>query len=156
MRQLEEPKQKIENTMAIIEEINKSHISIRAMSISLFLVPFWYLSVFLFGNEFYKSADNFVVLAFCLVISISSSVLFYLFTEKIGGLENTKEPMLNFMSFSVVILSIWLLLLIFTTFSFDFLFNQKIYLYWFVVIYYIPLLVLNLLVLVFGVDKTKL
>ena len=142
--------------MAIIEEINKSHISIRAMSISLFLVPFWYLSVCLFGNEFYKSADNFVVLAFCLVISISSSVLFYLFTEKIGGLENTKEPMLNCMSFSVVILSIWLLLLIFTTFSFDFLFNQKIYLYWFVVIYYIPLLVLNLLVLVFGVDKTKL
>ena len=141
--------------MAIIEEINKSHISIRAMSISLFLVPFWYLSVFLFGNEFYKSADNFVVLAFCLVISFSSSVIFYLFTEKTGGLENTKEPMLNCMSFSVIILSIWLLLLIFTTYSFDFLFNQKIYFYWFVVIYYIPLLFLNLLVLVFGVDKTK-
>jgi hypothetical protein len=141
--------------MAIIEEINKSHISIRAMSISLFLVPFWYLSVFLFGNEFYKSADNFVVLAFCLVVSISSSVFFYLFTEKTGGLENTKEPMLNCMSFSVAILSIWLLLLIFITYSFDFLFKQKIYFYWFVVIYYIPFLVLNLLVLVFGVDKTK-
>ena len=155
MRQLKEPKPLTENTMAIIEEINKSHISIRAMSISLFLVPFWYLSVFLFGNEFYKSADNFVVLAFCLVISFSSSVIFYLFTEKTGGLENTKEPMLNCMSFSVIILSIWLLLLIFTTYSFDFLFNQKIYFYWFVVIYYIPLLFLNLLVLVFGVDKTK-
>ena len=155
MRQLKEPKPLTENTMAIIEEINKSHISIRAMSISLFLVPFWYLSVFLFGNDFYKSADNFVVLAFCLVISFSSSVIFYLFTEKTGGLENTKEPMLNCMSFSVIILSIWLLLLIFTTYSFDFLFNQKIYFYWFVVIYYIPLLFLNLLVLVFGVDKTK-
>ncbi len=139
--------------MAIIEEINKSHISIRAMTISLLLVQFWYLSVFLFGNEFYKSADNFVVLAFCLVICISSSVLFYLFTEKVGGLENTTEPMLNCMSVSVFILSIWLLLLILTTYSFDFLFNQRIYFFWFVVIYYIPLLFLNLLVLVFRVDK---
>ena len=139
--------------MAIIEEINKSHISIRAISISLFLVPFWYLSVFLFGNEFYKSADNFVVVSFCLVISVSSSVLFYLFTEKTGGLENTREPMLNCMSFCVAILSIWLLLLIFVSYSLDFLFNKKIFFYWFVVIYYVPFLILNLLLLVFGVDK---
>jgi hypothetical protein len=140
--------------MAIIEEINKSHISIRAISISLFLVPFWYLSVFLFGNEFYISADNFVVLAFCLVLSISSSVLFYLFIEKTGGFEKTTEPMLNCMSVSIILLSVWLLLLlIFTTYSFDFLFNQKIFFYWFIVIYFIPILVLNLLVLVLGVDK---
>ena len=141
--------------MAIIEEINKSHISIRAISISSLLVPFWYLSVFLFGNDFYKSADNFVIISFCLVVSISSSVIFYLFTEKTGGLENTNEPMLNCMSFSVAILCIWLLLLIFITYSFDFFFNQKICFYWFVVIYYSLFLILNLLLLVFGVDKKE-
>ena len=141
--------------MAIIEEINKSHISIRAISISSLLVPSWYLSVFLFGNDFYKSADNFVIISFCLVVSISSSVIFYQIKEKTGGLENTNEPMLNCMSFSVAILCIWLLLLIFITYSFDFFFNQKIYFYWFVVIYYSPFLILNLLLLVFGVDKKE-
>ncbi len=141
--------------MAIIEEINKSHISIRAVSISFFLVPFWYISVFLFGNEFYRSSDNLVILSFCIVISLSSSGLFSLFTSKIGDLKSTKEPLLNSMSVSVVMISIWLLLLIFACYSLDFLFNKKIYFYWFVSIYYIPILFLNLLHWFFGGDKKK-
>lgn len=141
--------------MSIIEEINKSHISIRAFAITLFIIPFWYFSTYLFGNDFFKSADNFVILSFCLIVSFSSSVLLYLFIDKVGDLEKSKEPMLDNMSVTVVLICFWLLILILTVYSLDFFFKIKIYFYYYVLIYYAPIIIFNTLQLLFGVDKRK-
>jgi hypothetical protein len=52
------------------------------------------------------------------------------------------------MSISVALLSVWLSLLIFIVYSFEFLFNQFIYFYWFIVIYFIPIFILGLSALI--------
>lgn len=141
--------------MSIIQEINNSHISIKTISLSSFLLPFWYLSVFLFGNDFFKSADNFVILAFCLVIIFSSSVLFYIFIDKVNTDDQSKDRMINNMSVGVMLLSIWILILIFIIYSVKFFFEKEIYFYFFCVIYYIPIIILNLLSMVFDVKKNE-
>lgn len=141
--------------MSIIQEINNSHISIKSISVSMFLLPFWYLSVFLFGNDFFKSADNFVIISFCLVIIFSSSIFFYIFIDKVADEDLSKDKMLNNMTVAVMLLGIWLILLIFLMYSIKFYFKMEIYFYYFCIIYFIPIVVLNFLTLVFGVEKEK-
>lgn len=139
--------------MSILKEINESHISLQAIALSLFLVPFWYISIYLFGKGFYKSADNIVVLAMCIVISLTSSVLFYLLCDKRGGLENTENPLINNMAVSVILLSFWITLLIFIAYSLNFFFKRQFYFYWYVMIYYLPILILNFLSMISEDDE---
>ena len=142
--------------MSLLKELNDSHITIRAISLSLFLLPFWYISIYLFGNEFYVLSGNIVVLSLCLVICITSSALFYVFCFKTTDFEKTtNNALISNMTIAVVFLSLWISTLIFIIYSIDFLFNRKIYFYWFIVIYYAPILILNFLLLVFGNQKKE-
>lgn len=138
--------------MSILKEINESHISLQATALTLFLVPFWYVSIYLFAKDFYKSSDTIVILAMCIVISLTSSVLFFLFCDKQSGLENTEKPLISNMILSVILLSFWITLLIFITYSLHFFFNRQLYFYSFVIIYYLPILFLNFLSMVCGAD----
>ena len=140
--------------MSILEDLNSSHISIRAISVTLFLLPFWYLSVFLFANDFFKSADYFVILSFCLIVIFSSSFFLYFFIDKIDS-QKSKDKILSCMSVSVMFLCLWILLLIFVLFSIKFLFKIEIYFYYFCIIYFAPIFILNILVLVFGNQENK-
>jgi hypothetical protein len=139
--------------MALVEEINKSHVAVRAFAITLFLSPFWYLSTFLFANNFYKSADNLVVFSFCIILSLSSSIVFYIFVDKTTELKKTAEPLLNGMTASVFVIAIWLLLLMFLNFTSKFIFGKELHFYWFVVIYFTPIIILAILASLFSNRK---
>ena len=69
--------------MSILKELNESHASLKAIALNLFIIPFWYVAIFLFNNEFYKSSDSIIITTMCIVISLVSSVFFSIFLIKI-------------------------------------------------------------------------
>ena len=97
-----------------------------------------------FNNEFYKSADNLIMLAMCIVLSLVSTFLvsemFYRADEEVNETSEEGWYVIYLFSNSIFLLCSWLSLLIFTIYSLGFLFNIYIYFYWFLVIYFFPLI----------------
>ena len=132
--------------MSIIQEVNESNEIIKAKAVNLLLLPFWYVSMFLFNKSFYSKEDTVIIVAMCIVLSLISSFSLSLCLDIFINKNNKSDNIyLNTMSISVALLSVWLSLLIFITYSFEFLFNQFIYFYWFIIIYFSPILVLALI-----------
>ena len=134
--------------MSILKELQESHDAIKAISLSAFLIPFWYVAIYLFGNNLFLLSGNIVVLAFCIILSVVSASLSSWFCAQTILLDEKVSNLTNNMIVSVVILSLWLALLIFITYSLEFLFKKISYLYWFIIIYFAPILILNFLALV--------
>jgi hypothetical protein len=135
--------------MSIIKEVNESNQIIKAKAVNILLLPFWYVSIFLFNNSFYSKADIIINLAMCIVLSLVSSFLLSVgLSQYIQPNKNENNLYLNAISISVAFLCVWLSLLIFIVYSFEFLFNQFIYFYWFIVIYFIPIFILVLFALI--------
>jgi hypothetical protein len=141
--------------MSLFKEITESHDTVKAIAIILFLIPFWYVAIFLFNNEFYKSSDNLIILAMCIVISMISAVLFSIFVHNIYEAKNENKTILEHMGVCVAVLIIWLSILIFSFYSLGFLLNIYIYFYWFLVIYFAPLILFNFQQKVFGKSINK-
>lgn len=141
--------------MSLFKEITESHDTVKAIAIILFLIPFWYVAIFLFNNEFYKSSDNLIILAMCIVISMISAVLFSFFVHNIYEAKNENKTIVEHMGVCVAVLIIWLSILIFSFYSLGFLLNIYIYFYWFLVIYFAPLILFNFLQIVFGKSINK-
>lgn len=141
--------------MSLIKELEESHDSIKALALNLLLIPFWYVAIFIFNNEFYVSSDIIIKLAMCIVISISSSVLFTIFLYKIDAEKKVNKTFFQNMIISVSMLAMWLSALIFATYSLGFLFNIYIYFYSFLVIYFSPIIFLNLLPILLGEKNTQ-
>lgn len=139
-KKIDELNLKIRNKMSFLKELNDSHITLKAFALNVFLIPFWYVSIYLFNNEFFMKNDIVIILAMCITISlISCGTLSFIFRIS----ENNKNNNLIFeeMGMSIMILCIWLSILIFSIYSIGFLFNIYIYFYWFLVIYFIPIIV---------------
>jgi hypothetical protein len=137
------------NIMSLLKEIFEAGEFIKAKATILFLIPFWYVSIYLFNYQFYHREDTIIIVTMCIVISIVSSFslaacLIFLFNPK-----QVKNTYLNAMSASVIILCLWLSLLIFIVYSSGFLFNQFIFFYLFIIIYFFPILVAGLVILLF-------
>lgn len=141
--------------MALLKELDESHESIKAVALNLFLIPFWYVSIFIFNNEFYKSSDSIIIFTMCIVISLISSFLFHVFLSKLKEPDNREKPFFETMLSSVALLTIWLSALIFVVYSLGFLFKIFIYFYWFLVIYFTPIIGLLILQSLFAEKKIE-
>ena len=140
--------------MSILKELNESHASLKAIALNLFIIPFWYVAIFLFNNEFYKSSDSIIITTMCIVISLVSSVFFFIFLIKIE--VNTSDNIFfEKMMVSTAMLIAWLSVLIFVFYSLGFLFGIYLYFYWFLVIYFFPLILFYLLIEIFGDDNAN-
>jgi CDP-diglyceride synthetase len=142
--------------MSYIKDLSESHDSIKAISLNLILIPFWYVSIFMFNKEFYKASDSLIVISFCIVLSFLSSMLLAFFWNIIDIKNNIKVDFFSNMNTSIGVLTIWLSALIFITYSFGFLFKQYIYFYWFIVIYFSPIILIYILGFLFPDKKTDL
>lgn len=134
--------------MSILKEINESHISLKAISFNLFLIPFWYVAIFIFNNEFYKSADSIIILAMCIVITLSSSGYFSFVLSFFKVESDKRKAFFTQMILAVSILCAWLSLLIFIVYSLGFLFDIYIYFYSFLSLYFIPIFISHLLAII--------
>lgn len=142
--------------MSYIKDLSESHESIKGLALNLFLIPFWYVSIFLFNREFYKTSDSIITVCLCVVISFLSSILLSLFWNKIDLKNNRKVELFANMVTSIGVLIMWLSFLIFITYSFGFLFKQYIYFYWFIVIYFAPVILIYILEFLFPDKETDL
>lgn len=132
--------------MSIIEDVNKLSVSLRIIAVNIFLIPFWYISIYLFNNDLYKSLDYILIFAICIVFSISSSLpLGDMMNKAEKESKDYVESLENYFAMtlsSIITLCIWLSILIFVTYSLKFLYNFTFDFYYFVVIYYIPIVTL--------------
>lgn len=136
--------------MSIIREVNESNEIIKAKAVNLLLIPFWYVSMFLFNKSFYSKENTIIVVTMCVVLSLISSFSLSISIDGFINRNNKGDNIyLNTMSLSVAILCVWLSLLIFIVYSFGFLFNQFIFFYWFIVIYFSPIFILGLIFVMF-------
>ncbi len=142
--------------MSYIKDLGESHDSMKSIALNLIIIPFWYVAIFLFNKDFYLNSDTIIITLFSIIISFLSSMLFTFFLNKMDEKNSTPADMFGNMIASIAILSIWLSFLIFTTYSFRFLFNQEIYFYWFVVIYFTPVILIYILEFLFPDEKTDL
>ena len=131
--------------MSILKEINDLNNSLKALAINVFLIPFWYVAIFLFNNEFYTSSDNLIILSMTIVISLSSSGFLTFLLHLLNFAEVNSERFLNETMVSVLLLTTWISLLIFIIYSLGFLFNIYIYFYYFLLIYFSPLAIILIL-----------
>jgi hypothetical protein len=136
--------------MSIIDDINKAHFGIKAIALNLILLPFWYVAIYLFNNDFYIKGDYIIIIAMCIALSMISSFFTSILYDKItSSLNKTKYNIINLMGITIMILTIWLSILIVFFYSIGFLFNIYIYFYWFLVIYSAPIILFNLFYLLF-------
>lgn len=91
-----------------LSEFIKARVSL------LLLLPFWYLSLFLFQTDFFNSSDLILKIVTCFCISLPAELIMYLNISNImirrGYEENNIK---NVPDFTIFILTIWLALLIF-------------------------------------------
>lgn len=56
--------------MGVIEEINKLHISVQTVGAAfLFIMPIWYIDIFLFANHFFNTNPIYIPIVFSFVLS---------------------------------------------------------------------------------------
>ena len=56
--------------MGVIEEINKLHISVQTVAMAfLFIMPIWYIDIFLFANHFFSKNPFYVPIVFSFVLT---------------------------------------------------------------------------------------
>ena len=156
--------------MSIINEINNLHITLKALLLNLFLMPFWYIAIYLFNDDFYHNADIIIIVVFSLVLSVISSMsVAYLF-ELSGDLDIEKSKVTddsksltkkeikkrktldNKMLFddtlrSVFVLSVLMSIMIFVFYSLKYYCDFLIDFYYFIVINFSIILLVLIIIL---------
>jgi hypothetical protein len=93
--------------MSIIQEVNESNEIIKAKAVNLLLLPFWYVSMFLFNKPFYSKEDTIIIVAMCIVLSLISSFSLSISLDPFINKNNNGDNIyLNTMSISVALLCI--------------------------------------------------
>lgn len=130
--------------MSIFKEINDSEEEIKLIAIPLFLVPFWVVVIFLFNNEFYRASDSIIIITMSIVISMVSAFWFFSIMFLIYRMNKQKSELLQTMGFSVILLIVWTSILTVILYSIGFLYNIYFYFFYVLVIFCIPILIVNL------------
>lgn len=130
--------------MSYIKDIQESHDALKGIVSSLFLMPFWYLTIFLVNHELYTN-NNFTTLV---VISFVLSITSFIFMVIVALLSDSPDDNSTFFEvtiFCVSLLWLWKVILLFVVYTIAFLFKQELYFYSYIVIYFFPIIILILI-----------
>lgn len=128
--------------MTFYKEISESHDTIKSIGLSTLVSPFWFLSLFLFNHNFYNNSDLVIKIILCLLLSMSSVIVLSVFAFNVN---KSKYNLVQNVSVSIFILIIWKAILIFSIYSICFFFQVQLYFYWYILIYFIPLVIISIL-----------
>ncbi len=119
-----------------LSELIKERVSI------LLLLPFWYLSLYLFNFEFYNNSDLILKIVTCFCLSLPAELTVSLNLVRLSSHKNTSEEKLNyFADLSIFLLIKWLSILMFSSYIFDIFTSYYIpFLLLVCVFYFLPLL----------------
>jgi hypothetical protein len=151
--------------MSYISEIKDLHVTIKAILLNCGLMPFWYVAIYLFNNDFFQKSELILILSLCVVIILSASffftAIFFVAHLQDKAINNNTETFsfFDYSLTSIILLGTWLATLIFIFYSVDFFTNYKIIFYYFVVLYFAPLALYALLLIAnyfLNVKKTSI
>ena len=92
-------------------ELIKARISV------LLLLPFWYLSLYMFNTDFYNNSDLILKVVTCLCLSLPAELsLSFSLTKVFTNRGYTEDKLKDLADFSVFILIKWLSILIFISY----------------------------------------
>lgn len=131
--------------MSIIKEINESHDFIQAKATNLFILPFWYVAIYLFNNEFYVKADSLIIVSMCIAFTLISTFSTTFLFIRINSKKDEYSDFFSNTVVSVAFIMAWLAFLIILFYTLGYLFNIYIYFFWFLVIYSSPIALLYIL-----------
>ncbi|GGE23101.1 hypothetical protein [Psychroflexus salis] len=115
-------------------DIDKIPRHLKTLLINSVLLPFWYISIYIFHPKFYKTDDFLIIASVCIGLTIVSSLL----TSIILTLSEKEAHILeeNIVVPSVAIQVILLSLIIFLGYLFKVFFDKIFYFYGFLLTYF--------------------
>ncbi len=140
--------------MSYLKDIQESPDTLKGLALSLLLMPFWYLTIFLVNHSLYTNSNFTILLTISFVLSVSS----FAFTLSIAALlDNPKKPpdFILVAVFSVSMLWLWKVILLFIVYSMSFLFKKQLYLYSYIVIYFSAIFIMIIIALIINSRKNK-
>ena len=126
---------------------------LRNMSINIFLIPFWYISIYLFGPSIYNSKDSILIASVCISYTIISAFLAYVTAFVLDKKPRKKKKRFHH---GTIIMSFinqvsWLSTIILTGYLYPLLFNaERFNFYGFSLLYFIP----TALFFIYGLNKS--
>lgn len=139
--------------MSLLKELNESHITLKSYSLNAFLLPFWYLAIYLFDKDFYAKGEI-IDIVMCINLSLISSTIFsYLGSDLNSG--KSDNTFISNMTVSIILLCIWISILILIFYSLKYFFDIKINFYYFIILYFVPIFFLYLTLVLTKKPKKK-
>lgn len=134
--------------MSYIKDLQESHDSLKGLALSLLLIPFWMVTMFFLNNAFYNKTDFTVLCMISGVLSFFSTTLTTLIVGMITESKNGKaQELLDSFLAAVLMLIPWKCLLLFIVYSIKYLFDIHLALYYYIIIYLTPIIVVFILCL---------
>lgn len=128
--------------MSILKEISESHSFVKVLVISLVLAPFWYLALYLFNYDFFKTEDIILKTVFCTSISVASSLALGNLAARFHKYAKGKEEFAFevYVVVAIYLNCIYLSLMLFIGYSIQYFTEYSVIFYWFLFIYLLPIM----------------
>lgn len=120
--------------MGIVEEVNKLHVTLKSIIISMVLtMPFWYLNLYFFKNDFFLSSPIQIpiIISFCLSVVwtglhfLSASSFEIAFMKKQN--TNSDSKIEGTVLLAVIVSLMWIAIYTFLTYYFKWSFMNLFY-----------------------------
>ncbi|MCA0133922.1 hypothetical protein [Winogradskyella alexanderae] len=115
-------------------DIDKIPKHLKTLLINSVLLPFWYISIYIFHHEFYKNDDFLIIASVCIGLTIVSSLLTSIILTRSEKDTNILEE--NVVIPTVAIQVILLSLIIFLGYLFKVFFGKIFHFYGFLLTYF--------------------
>lgn len=110
---------------------------LKALFVCLLLSPFWYLSIYLLNIDFFLNTDVTILMVISFVFTISACFPTMLANQFL----DEENSFLAASCIATLYLWIWKVVLFLIAYSLIFFKDEKLYFYWYVIIYFIPIVV---------------
>lgn len=141
--------------MSLLKDIAESNDDLKAIFILLLIMPFWHLTFFLFNNSFFSNNTLITLITFYFCLTFLSSLImlwgFSFFNIEVEETDYT----VTFSAISLIIQVIWISLLILINYLCSIFFNSFLKLFWFIIIYFIPIILFPLFMLITNKKRLK-
>lgn len=108
------------------------------------MLPFWYISIYIFSPSLYNSKDYLLIGSICVTLTIIASIIT---SSMVVGMSKTNEKILdtNITFLSIFFQIITISPLIFICYIYSVLFNKILFFHYFILIYFLLLIAIHIL-----------
>ncbi len=141
--------------MISFKDISESGNELKSLLSQVFVIPFWYVAIHIFHKDFFYDNDFFLIIAYCLCLTLVSSLLIgIIIIHTNDDLDIKEQGIFNIRANStiVVLQIVWLSILIVSGYFFNVFFYLKFYFWSFLITYIVPI---SLIIFLVKTNKKK-